>query len=319
MKKLFTLFLGVCVIATIAKAQKPDSTKAVAHYKFSHLRDTTKPDDIYTENMVLFLGRSASVYKSFDRKTQDAMMKKQVAEQLAANANAGGNISIKGINIKGGRASSTEYFTFADQKKFIRKEKLVNNYLIEEPMPVIKWKISNDTASFSGLKCQKATGHFGGRDYTAWFCPDLPFHSGPWKLIGLPGLIVEAYDTQKQVVFKFDGLDNADKLEKLVPGSEAGAIQSGNTVVKIVGMADDNDDPSVIALPSTGIKASEKEFTNLKEAMKKDPQAFMQSAMGGSGASFKMASGTGIGVSNTKIQVSQGPVINNPLELPEKK
>ncbi|MBD1386001.1 GLPGLI family protein [Mucilaginibacter rigui] len=310
MKKLITLFLGVCLIATIAKAQKTDSTRAVAHYKFSHLRDTTKPDDIYTENMVLFLGRSASVYKSFDRKTQDAMMRKQVAEQVATSG--GGTINIR---IKGGRASNTEYFTFAEQKKFIRKEKLVNNYLIEEPMPVIKWSITKDTASFSGLKCQKATGHFAGRDYTAWFCPDLPFHSGPWKLMGLPGLIVEAYDAKKQVVFKFDGLDNADKLEKPAPGSEPGTIQSGGAIVKIVGVGDDTDDPSVIALPSTGIKASEKEFTNLKDAMKKDPQAFMQSALAGSGASFKVAPGG----SKDKIQVSSGPVINNPLELPEKK
>jgi GLPGLI family protein len=39
--------------------------------------------------------------------------------------------------------------------------------------------------------------------------------------MGLPGLIVEAYDAKKQVVFKFDGLDNADKLEKPAAGSEA--------------------------------------------------------------------------------------------------
>jgi GLPGLI family protein len=312
MKKLITLFLGVCAIVTIAKAQKPDSTKAVAHYKFSHLRDTTKPDNIYTENMVLFLGRSASVYKSFDRKTQDALMKKQMTDQIAANVNTGGPMRMV---IKGGPAVSTEYFTFADQKKFIRKEKLINNYLVEEPMPVIKWQITSDTASFSGLKCQKATGHFAGRDYIAWFCPDLPFHSGPWKLNGLPGLIVEAYDTKKQVVFKFDGLDNVDKLEKPAPAGEAGTVQSGGMVVKLVGMADDNDDPFVIALPSKGIKANEEEFANLKDAMRKDPQAFMRASMGGvSGVNIRMGSTT-----TSNIRVSSGLVINNPIELPEKK
>jgi GLPGLI family protein len=311
MKKLFPLFLSMFAVIFSAKAQKTDSTKAIAHYKFSHLRDTTKPNDIYTENMVLFLGKSASVYKSYDRKLQDAMMKKQVAEQMAANANTGGPMK---ISVKGGRSSSSEYFMFPAQKKFIRKEKLVNNYLIEEAVPVIQWKITSDTASFSGLKCQKATGHFAGRDYIAWFCPDLPFHSGPWKLNGLPGLIVEAYDTNKQVVFKFDGLDDASKLEKPAPGDEAGTIKSGAAVVKIIGLADDFDDPSVIALPSNGIKATEKEFTNLKEAMKKDPSAFMQSAMAGSANNFKTSPNT-----NMKFQVGSGPIINNPLELPEKK
>jgi GLPGLI family protein len=117
MKRLLLFFTCVCVTSFTVKAQKPDSVQAIAHYKFSHLRDTTKPNDIYTENMVLFMGKNASVYKSFDRKTQDAMMKKQVAEQVTASA--GGPIK---INIKGGRATSTEYFMFQDQKKFIRKK-----------------------------------------------------------------------------------------------------------------------------------------------------------------------------------------------------
>ena len=309
MKRLLLFFACLFITTATVKAQKPDAVQAIAHYKFSHLRDTTKPDDIFTENMLLFLGKNASVYKSFDRKTQDAQMKKQVTEQVAASA--GGPIK---INIKGGRGSSTEYFMFQGEKKFIRKEKLINNYLIEEPVPVISWKISSDTATFSGLHCQKATGRFKGRDYTAWFCPDVPFHSGPWKLNGLPGLIVEAYDAKKEVVFKFDGLEDASKLEKPAPGgSDPGTIQTGGTVVRVVGMAD-NDDPTVIALPANGIKASEKEFTNLKEAMKKDPNAFMQSAMAASGNTFKANPN-----SSSKMQVSPGPVINNPLELPEKK
>ncbi|QHS55533.1 GLPGLI family protein [Mucilaginibacter sp. 14171R-50] len=314
MKKLFTLILCMCAAALAAHAQKPDTTQAVVHYKFSHLRDTLKPNEPYTENMVLFLGRNASVYKSYDRKMQDAMMRKQIADQIKANAGAGGNINIK----RGGPGiTNNEYYMYPAQKKLVRKERLVNNYLIEEPLPVINWKISADTASFSGLKCQKATGHFAGRDYTAWFCPDLPFHSGPWKLNGLPGLIVEAYDTNKQVVFKFDGMDDASKLEKPAPGAGDGStIQSGGMVVKMIGMEDANEDPGIISLPSTGIKTTEKEFTKLKEAMKKDPAAFMQSAMAASGATMRIAPGVN---TNMKFQVANGPVINNPLELPEKK
>jgi GLPGLI family protein len=311
MKKLFSLLLCICAIAFAAKAQKLDSTKAIAHYKFVHLRDTTKPNDIYTENMVLFLGKTSSAYKSYDRKMQEALMRKQIAEQIKANAGAGGSVNIKS---SGKGTTSNEYYQYPAQKKMVRKERLINSYLIEEPLPTINWKISSDTASFSGLKCQKATGHFAGRDYTAWFCPDLPFHSGPWKLNGLPGLIVEAYDANKQVVFTFDGLDDASKLEKPAPVSDPGVVQSGNIVVRTIGMEDANDDPGIITLPSNGIKTTEKEFTNLKAAMKKDPAAFMQSALAGSAGNFKTSPNT-----NVKFQVNNGPTINNPLELPEKK
>src|ERR1700748_2073762 len=128
------------------------------------------------------------------------MMRKQLQEQLA-NSAPGGPVQIK-LNRSSSGGTSTEYYMFAAENKLIRKEKLINSYLIEEPLPVINWKISSDTMSFSGLHCQKATAHFKGRDYTAWFCPDIPSHGGPWKLSGLPGVVFAASDDQKKECFK---------------------------------------------------------------------------------------------------------------------
>lgn len=315
MKK--TILSLACLLVFVAgvQAQKPDTAKAVVHYKFSHLRDTTQRNKPYTENMVLFVGATSSAYKSYDRKLQEALMKKQVADQMAEQKGSGRvNIKVTG----GAPTTRNEFYQFPLYHKLVRKERLITPYIIEEPMPVINWKISADTASFSGLHCQKATGHFRGRDYTAWFCPDLPFHAGPWKLNGLPGLIVEAYDTNKEVVFKFDGIDEVTNTPK--PAIEAPA--PGGATIKLIGMDDANDDPNVIALPTDAVKTTEKEFKNLEAAMRKDPNAFAQSAMAGSGGGMR-AGGPGEGPGGgdqVKIRInSVGPVINNPLELPEKK
>ena len=75
-------------------------------------------------------------------------------------------------------------------------------------MPAINWTITQDTKEIMGMACQKATGEFKGRVYDAWFCSQLPYSNGPWKLGGLPGLIIEAYDTKKEVVFNFVSFEN---------------------------------------------------------------------------------------------------------------
>lgn len=64
-------------------------------------------------------------------------------------------------------------------------------YRVKEPMNSIEWKIGNQTKSILGYTCQKATAHFRGRNYTAWFTHEIPVSYGPWKFNGLPGLILE--------------------------------------------------------------------------------------------------------------------------------
>jgi len=317
MKRLFTLTFCLCITALAVKAQKPEMAKAIVHYKFSHIRDTTAKDKPYTENMVLFLGETSSAYKSYDKKLQDAMMRKQLEQQLAEQKGNGGPMKFSVTGTK--PTTRAEYYQFPVQNKLMRKETLITPYLIEEPMPVISWKISTDTASFGTLHCQKATGHFKGRDYTAWFCPDLPFHTGPWKLGGLPGLIVEAYDTNKEVEFKFDGMEQVVPSDK--PAVVAAASQSpGTPVVRFGGAEDSNDDPNLISIPTNAVKTTDKEFDKLQAAMRKDPQAFM-AAMGGGNVMRAPAMGAGGGPQRTVVNVTGGAAaaINNPLELPEKK
>lgn len=77
----------------------------------------------------------------------------------------------------------------------------------------INWEVSREEKSILGYKCQKATTNFRGRDWTVWFTKDVPVQFGPWKLDGLPGLILEAEDNKKMFSYQAERivLNNDEK------------------------------------------------------------------------------------------------------------
>ena len=73
------------------------------------------------------------------------------------------------------------------------------------------WKLTDEKKKMNDLRLQKATATWGGRNWIAWFTPDIPFQEGPYKFHGLPGLIVELYDDKNNYRFE---LVKTQKLAK---------------------------------------------------------------------------------------------------------
>lgn len=96
----------------------------------------------------------------------------------------------------------------ARKKKFVSRDFIRDQpFIITEAFPVLKWKIQkNGGREIGGYECQLATAEFRGRVYEAWFTTALPLDAGPWKLSGLPGLILEAKDREGIIQFVFAGL-----------------------------------------------------------------------------------------------------------------
>lgn len=93
-------------------------------------------------------------------------------------------------------------YTNLSQKQMISREILNGKYPVEvrESIPSLDWIITDETKKIGKFICHKAElKSFRGRNYTAWFTYGLPIAIGPWKLQGLPGLILEAYDNDAQI------------------------------------------------------------------------------------------------------------------------
>lgn len=59
-----------------------------------------------------------------------------------------------------------------------------------------EWTFGNGEKEICGYPCKEAKTSYGGREWTVWFAPSIPSNAGPWKLGGLPGLIMEAQDAE---------------------------------------------------------------------------------------------------------------------------
>lgn len=86
-----------------------------------------------------------------------------------------------------------------------------NNSEFTEPCPPQQWTLHSETKTILEHRCQKATCHWRGRDFVAWFAPDIPVKRGPWRFNGLPGLILKLYDTDHFYTFEAVSLKNTNE------------------------------------------------------------------------------------------------------------
>ena len=111
----------------------------------------------------------------------------------------------------------TIYHRYSLNVETVTGRVVASDFIYEEQLPELKWVIQDDTAVWNGYFVQKAKCYFRGREYEAWFTPEIPAPYGPWKFYGLPGLIVRISDIDNQYSFEVVRITNKEKGSILFP------------------------------------------------------------------------------------------------------
>lgn len=82
-----------------------------------------------------------------------------------------------------------------------------NKVIVKDDYNNFKWDITEETKTIGNYQCIKATITYRGMDWIVWFAPEIALPYGPWKLHGLPGLIMEAYDKEKTFTFSLEKIE----------------------------------------------------------------------------------------------------------------
>ncbi|WP_081968483.1 GLPGLI family protein [Porphyromonas cangingivalis] len=86
---------------------------------------------------------------------------------------------------------------FVEQEREVDQAIDYDFFSYKEPLDRPEWEINDSLMVFKGgYPCHRATTTYLGRQWTVWYTLEIPSPAGPWKLWGLPGLIVEARESE---------------------------------------------------------------------------------------------------------------------------
>ncbi len=87
------------------------------------------------------------------------------------------------------------YLDFAKKKRleFLYENDCRASMWVEEPYQAVEWTILNETKTIGEFTAIAAETYVGDRKWVAYFTLAIPISYGPWRLHGLPGLILEAH------------------------------------------------------------------------------------------------------------------------------
>ncbi|MBD5347056.1 MAG: GLPGLI family protein [Bacteroides sp.] len=169
-------------------------------YKYNCCVDTTGTlgENMSTDNMLLQIGADGiSKFSSYKNLTVDSLIVSSSPEQIADAAMEGrlsnGDPMIIFKNYPSGKLTHTE--------------KVCMDWMsYEEEIPVLKWVLTDSVATVLGYECLSAKCNFRGREWTVFYTEEIPLAEGPWKLHGLPGLIMKATDADGHYTFECIGI-----------------------------------------------------------------------------------------------------------------
>lgn len=228
MKKAILLFLGTFFILT-AKAQtigiqgtagvKSDTVaKNIVDYAqyrviYEYSRQSDPESEFRSEGFgLLQIGPNHCKYMDYAAYRSDSLLDDTVKQGKNSMEALPGMMALgREIILNASITTNRKYSTLTTQWKI----GLAPRQQYSEPIPSFDWQLAEGDTIIAGYHCQKALTTFRGRDYVAWYAPEIQLPYGPFKFSGLPGLIFCIYDTKRHHQFTIAGLETVHFVDPI--------------------------------------------------------------------------------------------------------
>ncbi len=208
MKKTLTLSIALLLIFKMS-AQNQDQAVVkgqadyLVKYKVVFALDSNNRTEKTTETHYLYTGPEVSFYASMAMIRIDSLMEelKKLQGNRQAMMRKAKEMREESKNREIPGFTPVVYKDFSENEVWVASQVSRNRFIYKEPAIPLSWEFGEEVKQIGNRQVHQATTTFGGRDWIAWFTMDVPLRDGPYVFSGLPGLILELYDRQKDYHF----------------------------------------------------------------------------------------------------------------------
>jgi len=204
------------IVSSLTFAQEVlDKAQYKFQYEYSYHFDTLNKNDVRNDLIILQVGQTVSKSYSYHTFRSDSLRAtpdggrvfqesffKVTREQMARGE--------RPIPPFAKRMRTRVYKNYPQGQMTVTDAIDANYYKYIDKLHSQTWQITDSTKTILDYPCQMAVSDFRGRRWIAWFAHDIPISDGPWKFSGLPGLIMEVYDSEKHFHFTLVGIEQVD-------------------------------------------------------------------------------------------------------------
>jgi GLPGLI family protein len=177
-------------------------------------------------------------------------------DEVDNNELAGGGMQIKMV---APGQNDVVFHDFTNSRKIEQREMMDKKFIIEDSIRKLNWKLSDETATYLGHLCHKATAQrFGQRtqmtmdngkmerklvndttEMVAWFTTDIPVSAGPEVQGQLPGLILYLDMNKGRMVYQAVELSPKVNLSGIKAPTKGKKVTSAEFTAETTKMMED--------------------------------------------------------------------------------
>ncbi len=172
-------------------------TKIVYDYDYRLFKET---DTLFKENMILKVGDNRSSFMPLSQSKLDSM--------YFLTKSRYPTIELESAWMLDMQKSKNPYRIYFKDSEVTYRRTLNPSLAIEYKEKIrFDWILLSGSKEVLGYTCNRASLKYSGREWIAWYSPEIPTNSGPYIFKDLPGTILLLHDTHRNFIFEAKSLE----------------------------------------------------------------------------------------------------------------